>query len=306
MASYAERLTNSPESPYASPRSRSFGYIQVICLALRLGPSNTSEKLPPATEVSWSATSIAASDSGSGSVSACRNQRTLPFAARVAVCICLPRPASHSTMTAPASRARETVESVLPPSATMISFAPCNRFRTASISAIRFASLSVGMIMLVITTALRSVADVEISTEVETHEWADIVSCRTLQTVVDPGTPILHALKIVLYPCGRAVAIVGANSPTLRHVCSAWLFRSSRYRSHGFVRNIRRREGSAVAPLFAAPFCLVSAYLYLIIADRNIPIWVYCLLVAMALPGAWSTIRKVRHRLYFGGRRREI
>jgi uncharacterized membrane-anchored protein len=61
------------------------------------------------------------------------------------------------------------------------------------------------------------------------------------------------------------------------------------------VRNLRRGR-SIVAPALAASFFFVSAYLYLLVAGRNIPWWVYGVLAAMVIVGAWSTVRKIRAR----------
>lgn len=61
------------------------------------------------------------------------------------------------------------------------------------------------------------------------------------------------------------------------------------------VRNLRRRE-SIVLPALSASFFFVSAYLYLLVAGRNIPFWVYGLLALMVVVGAVSTVRKIRHR----------
>lgn len=61
------------------------------------------------------------------------------------------------------------------------------------------------------------------------------------------------------------------------------------------VRNLRAGR-SIVAPALAAAFFFVSAYLYLLVAGRNIPWWVYGVLAAMVAVGAWSTVRKVRAR----------
>ena len=62
------------------------------------------------------------------------------------------------------------------------------------------------------------------------------------------------------------------------------------------VRNLRNRK-SAVAPLLASSFFFISAYLYLLAAGRNIPVWVYFIVAAMVGLGAWSAFRKVRARL---------
>ena len=62
------------------------------------------------------------------------------------------------------------------------------------------------------------------------------------------------------------------------------------------IRNLRQKK-SIVLPLLAASFCFVSAYLYLIIAGKNIPAWVYVFLGAMVIYGVISTVSKVRRSL---------
>ena len=61
-------------------------------------------------------------------------------------------------------------------------------------------------------------------------------------------------------------------------------------------RNVRRGR-SPVLPVLAAGFCFVSAYLYLIVAGRNVPPWVYGLVAALVALGAWSTARSVRRTI---------
>ena len=65
------------------------------------------------------------------------------------------------------------------------------------------------------------------------------------------------------------------------------------------IRNLRRGR-SPVAPILCASFCFVSAYLYLLIAGKNIPVWVYVFLAAMIAFGVYSTVRKVRAGLTEG------
>lgn len=67
------------------------------------------------------------------------------------------------------------------------------------------------------------------------------------------------------------------------------------------IRNVRRRR-SAALPALCAGFCFVSAYLYLFIAGKNIPLWVYLFLAGMIALGAYSAIRKIRVKLTEGGR----
>jgi hypothetical protein len=59
----------------------------------------------------------------------------------------------------------------------------------------------------------------------------------------------------------------------------------------------RRRAGqSVVLPSMCAGFCFVAAYLYLAVAGRNIPIWVWFFIAALLAYGAWSTMRDLRRK----------
>jgi len=63
----------------------------------------------------------------------------------------------------------------------------------------------------------------------------------------------------------------------------------------------RRRAGrSIVLPTMCAGFCFVSAYLYLAVAGRNIPLWVWIFIAALMGYGAWSTIRDLRRKVAGG------
>ena len=46
------------------------------------------------------------------------------------------------------------------------------------------------------------------------------------------------------------------------------------------IRNLRRKR-PIVLPVLSASFFFVSAYLYLIVVGRNIPLWVYAFVVGM-------------------------
>lgn len=60
----------------------------------------------------------------------------------------------------------------------------------------------------------------------------------------------------------------------------------------------RARAGqSTVLPTMLAGFFFVSAYLYLAIAGRNIPVWVWIFLAALIAYGAWSTVRDTRRKI---------
>jgi len=63
-----------------------------------------------------------------------------------------------------------------------------------------------------------------------------------------------------------------------------------------FVRNYRLQQ-SIVLPVMSASFFFVSAYLYLIIAGENVPLWVYGVVVGMLVYGGWSTFRKVKYKI---------
>ena len=67
--------------------------------------------------------------------------------------------------------------------------------------------------------------------------------------------------------------------------CIAWL-----------VRNARAGK-STVLPGLLAGFFFVSAYLYLAIAGRNIPPWVWVFLAVLVVWGAWSQIRSTRRKI---------
>jgi hypothetical protein len=59
------------------------------------------------------------------------------------------------------------------------------------------------------------------------------------------------------------------------------------------VKNIKQKK-PFVIPLLLTGLCFVSAYIYLIIVGKNIPVWVYFFIAAMILYGIYSTITKIR------------
>ena len=61
------------------------------------------------------------------------------------------------------------------------------------------------------------------------------------------------------------------------------------------IRNYRKRK-SIVLPALSAMFFFISAYIYLMFAGKNVPWWVYGVVV-LILVGAYSTIKKVRRRV---------
>jgi hypothetical protein len=62
------------------------------------------------------------------------------------------------------------------------------------------------------------------------------------------------------------------------------------------VRNIKAKK-PIVLPALASGFFFISAYLYLIIAGRNVPIWVYLFIIGMVSVGAVSVVQKVKSQI---------
>ncbi|MGI8669651.1 MAG: hypothetical protein ACR2J3_07360 [Aridibacter sp.] len=62
------------------------------------------------------------------------------------------------------------------------------------------------------------------------------------------------------------------------------------------IRNYRNDKSIAL-PALSATFFFISAYLYLIIVGRNVPWWVYGIVVLMVIYGAYSTIKSVRKKM---------
>ena len=73
--------------------------------------------------------------------------------------------------------------------------------------------------------------------------------------------------------------------------------------SIGWLVRRARAGQSTVLPTMVAGFFFVSAYLYLAIAGRNIPVWVWIFLAALVAYGAWSTIRDTRRKIRAGEQR---
>lgn len=53
----------------------------------------------------------------------------------------------------------------------------------------------------------------------------------------------------------------------------------------------------AVLPIIAAGLCFISAYLYLAVAGRGIPVWVWGFLGVIIAYGAWSAVRGFRAKV---------
>lgn len=62
------------------------------------------------------------------------------------------------------------------------------------------------------------------------------------------------------------------------------------------VKNARAGK-STVLPTMLAGFFFVSAYIYLAIAGRNIPVWVWVFLAVLVVYGAVSQVRQTRRKV---------
>jgi uncharacterized protein (TIGR03382 family) len=62
---------------------------------------------------------------------------------------------------------------------------------------------------------------------------------------------------------------------------------------------VRRRKAglSITLPVLCAGFFFVSAYLYLAVVGRNIPLWVWLFLGLLIAYGAWTAVRDVRRKI---------
>jgi hypothetical protein len=67
--------------------------------------------------------------------------------------------------------------------------------------------------------------------------------------------------------------------------------------SVGWLVRRARAGRSTLLPALCAGLCFVSAYLYLAIVGRNIPVWVWVFLAGLVAYGAWSAIRDIRRKI---------
>ena len=61
------------------------------------------------------------------------------------------------------------------------------------------------------------------------------------------------------------------------------------------IKNIKNKK-PPIIPVMLTGFFFISAYLCLIIAGKNIPIWVYIFIAAMVAYGTFSTIKKIKSK----------
>lgn len=59
------------------------------------------------------------------------------------------------------------------------------------------------------------------------------------------------------------------------------------------IKNLRQKK-PILWPLLLTGLFFISAYLYLIVAGKNIPYWVYAFIVLMITIGLAGTLRKIR------------
>jgi hypothetical protein len=67
--------------------------------------------------------------------------------------------------------------------------------------------------------------------------------------------------------------------------------------SIGWLVKRARVDRSIVVPTLCAGFCFVSAYIYLAIVGRDVPVWVWVFLGVLIVYGAASNIRSTRRKI---------
>ena len=66
--------------------------------------------------------------------------------------------------------------------------------------------------------------------------------------------------------------------------------------SIGWLVRRRTQKRSITVPAMCAGACFVSAYVYLAIVGRNIPVWVWGFIAVLLIYGVWSTLRDIRRK----------
>jgi len=62
------------------------------------------------------------------------------------------------------------------------------------------------------------------------------------------------------------------------------------------IKNIKNKMSIGIPALLTGLF-FISAYLYLIIVGKNIPVWVYIFIGLMVVYGIYSTIDKIKKKI---------
>lgn len=65
------------------------------------------------------------------------------------------------------------------------------------------------------------------------------------------------------------------------------------------VKNIRRKK-PIIVPVMLTGLFFISAYLYLLIAGRNIPVWVYLVITALIIYGVYSIVSGIKSKTKSG------
>lgn len=79
-------------------------------------------------------------------------------------------------------------------------------------------------------------------------------------------------------------AVIWVGALPLFLLSSGWL-----------VRSLRRRD-ALLPPLVASAFFFLAPTLYVFLAGRNLPAWVYVVLVGLTIVGAVAAARRIRRR----------
>lgn len=61
------------------------------------------------------------------------------------------------------------------------------------------------------------------------------------------------------------------------------------------IRN-KKQEKPVTLPVLSTGFFLSSAYLYLLVAGENVPLWVYAVVVGLLGYGIYSTFKKITEK----------
>lgn len=62
------------------------------------------------------------------------------------------------------------------------------------------------------------------------------------------------------------------------------------------IKNYKAQK-SIILPALSSILFFISSYLYLIIAGKNVPVWVYGVVVLLIIIGAYSTVQKIKKRI---------
>ena len=61
------------------------------------------------------------------------------------------------------------------------------------------------------------------------------------------------------------------------------------------IKNIKKKKSFVLPAILTGTF-FISAYLYLIVAGENIPVWVYIFIGVMVIYGIYSTLNMIRKK----------